>query len=101
MQGFSSPAIEHARPRARAPPEPTTIPRTMADQPPKSLARSLGEFFGHIWHGVKTDPAPGAGPGQAPERHTVKHHVQEETSPDGQITLRRTTIEEIEVRRQP
>lgn len=67
----------------------------MSKPPPKSLSRSLGEFFGHIWHGVKADPAS--------QRRILKREVEEETTPtaEGSITLRRTTIEEVEVRRQP
>lgn len=65
----------------------------MTQPPHKSLSRSLGEFFGHLWHGVTADPAR--------EKKVIKREVEEETSPtpDGQITLRRTTIEEVEIRR--
>lgn len=65
-----------------------------APPPKKSLARSLGEFLGHIWHGVKSDPS-GA------ERKVVRHEVEEqqEQTADGRVTLRRTTIEEIEIRK--
>src|SRR5262249_5213936 len=31
----------------------------MSPKEHKSLARSLGEFFGHIWKGVKADPGAG------------------------------------------
>lgn len=55
--------------------------------------RSLGEFVGHIVKGAKTDPAK-ADP-QA-KRQTVRREVEEEQR--GDITLRRTTIEEIEFR---
>lgn len=55
----------------------------------KSLMRSLGEFFGHIARGVKTDPA----------KKVVRKNVEEERR--GNVTLRRTTIEEIEVRKEP
>ncbi len=51
----------------------------------KTLARSLGEFFGHIARGVKTDPS----------RKVVRKEVEEEER-EG-MTLRRTTIEEIEL----
>jgi hypothetical protein len=51
----------------------------------KTLARSLGEFFGHIAKGVKTDPA----------KKVVRKEVEEEERPG--MTLRRTTIEEIEL----
>lgn len=65
----------------------------MDQPPPKSISRSLGEFFGHIWHGVKTDPAR--------DRKVIHREVTEERAPteQGEITLRRTTIEEVEIRR--
>jgi hypothetical protein len=52
--------------------------------------RSLGEFFGHVWKGVRTDPGP--------QRHVVRRDVQETTVPTegGPVTLRRTTIDEVE-----
>lgn len=57
----------------------------------KSLMRSLGEFFGHITRAVK-DPADGS------EVREVKREITEETrdTPAGKVTLRRTTIEEVE-----
>lgn len=66
----------------------------MPDQPRKSLSRSLGEFFGHIARGVKGEVAP-------PKPTEVRRTVEEETrdTADGKITLRRTTIEEIEIRK--
>ena len=48
--------------------------------------RNLGEFFGYIIKGVRTNP----------NRRIVKKTVTEENR-DG-ITLRRTTIEEVEIR---
>lgn len=48
--------------------------------------RSLGEFVGHIWKGVKTDPS----------RTEVGRQVEE--SNDGNITYRRTTIDEVIVK---
>ena len=54
----------------------------------KPIMRCLGEFFGNIARGVKTDPASG-------ERREVARHVQETT--EGDVTLRRTTIDEIEI----
>ncbi|MFO0874493.1 MAG: hypothetical protein U0575_11050 [Phycisphaerales bacterium] len=57
----------------------------------KTIARSVGEFFGHLRRAIATDPAR-----QAREvRRTV------ETEARGDVILRRTTIEEIEVRREP
>jgi hypothetical protein len=54
---------------------------------------SLGSFFGHIWKGIKTDPT-------APVKREVRREVEteERQTPDGKVVLRRTTIEEIEVR---
>ncbi len=79
---------------------------------PKSIMRSLGEFFGHIAHAVKTDPAApnkpcgsgvrGADDDAHSTRRVVSSSTHEEpatTGADGQsVILRRTTIEEIEVR---
>lgn len=58
--------------------------------PKKSLMRNLGEFFGHIVRGVKSDPGPGG------DRKVVSKKVEEEDR--GNVVLRRTTIEEIEYR---
>lgn len=59
--------------------------------PKKSLMRSLGEFVGHIVHGIKSDPS----------KREIRREVEEETreTPTGKVTLRRTTIEELEVHR--
>jgi hypothetical protein len=61
----------------------------------KSLARSLGEFFGHIRAGIKAKPT------DARERREVSRTVDEETvdSSRGKVTLRRTVIEEIDLPR--
>lgn len=67
----------------------------MPDKPPKSLMRSLGEFFGHIARGAKTDVK--AKPQQV--RRTVEEETRE--TPQGKITLRRTTIEEVEIKKPP
>jgi hypothetical protein len=64
------------------------MPNAMSDDEKKSLMRSLGEFFGHIAQGIKTDPA----------KKEVRRTVEEETRPDG-VILRRTTIEEVELKR--
>ncbi|GMV25425.1 MAG: hypothetical protein AMXMBFR58_14560 [Phycisphaerae bacterium] len=60
----------------------------MADPSNKSIARSLGEFFGHIIHGVKTDPS----------KRVVRKETEsaEQPVPGGKVVLRRTTIEEVE-----
>ncbi|MDG1136961.1 MAG: hypothetical protein P8N28_01770 [Phycisphaerales bacterium] len=57
----------------------------MATNNKKPLSRCLGEFFGHIVHAIKTDK---------PTRE-VNRTVEEKT--EGNVTLRRTTIEEIEI----
>lgn len=63
----------------------------MTRQKNKSLARSLGEFVGHVWRGVRTSPTKSGG-----EKREVKRTVEEEDR--GDVILRRTTIEEIEIR---
>lgn len=68
----------------------------MTSEKPKSLMRNLGEFFGHIAHGVKSNPDDA----QRGEQREVRREVEEreETGPDGRrVTLRRTTIEEVEI----
>lgn len=50
--------------------------------------RNLGEFVGHIVKGAKTDPSK--------RKHVVRHDTEEQQR--GNMTLRRTTIEEIEIR---
>jgi hypothetical protein len=66
----------------------------MAERHDKSLMRSLGEFFGHIVRGVRTPVE------NTPGRREVRREVEEETrdTPSGKVTLRRTTIEEVEYR---
>lgn len=49
--------------------------------------RNLGSFFGHIAKAIRTSPAN--------EKKVVSKTVQE--TKQGNITLRRTTIEEIEI----
>ena len=51
--------------------------------------RSIGEFFGHIVKGVKTNPS----------RKVIKKTVKEEKR--NNVILRRTTIEEIELPQKP
>lgn len=61
----------------------------------KTLMRSLGEFVGHIWKAVKTEPDEGI------ERRELSRRTESETrdTDAGTVTLRRTTVEEIEIRR--
>lgn len=59
----------------------------------ESLSRSLGKFTGEIWRALKA-PADGK------QTHEVKRIVEteERQTPSGKVTLRRTTIEEIEIK---
>jgi hypothetical protein len=60
----------------------------MADAGKKSLMRNLGEFFGHVYQAIRTDPTK--------KRTIVNKTVEEEDR--GSLTLRRTTIEEVEIK---
>ncbi|MCP4833408.1 MAG: hypothetical protein GY895_01460 [Phycisphaera sp.] len=60
----------------------------MTGQEPKSIMRSLGEFVGHVAKGIRTDPS-------APKVTEVRREV--ETERRGDVVLRRTTIEEVEI----
>lgn len=61
-----------------------------SDERMPSLANNLGQFFGHIFKAIKTNPAS-----PDPNKTVVTHEVEEEQR--GQMTIRRTTIEEIEI----
>lgn len=66
------------------------MPEVPGPDDPKPLARSLGEFFGHIWKGVTTDPS----------KKTVRRERTEELerdTPAGRVKIRRTVIEEVEL----
>jgi hypothetical protein len=81
---------------------------------PKSLMRNLGEFFGHIAHGVKSQPQgdiptpPASSPAHSPAAtdqtetkgptRVVREHVQEQEiqTPQGKMVLRRRIIDEVE-----
>lgn len=62
----------------------------------KSISRSLGEFFGHILRGAKTSVDD---KGNEVLRREVKRTVEEEQQ--GDLVLRRTTIDEVELRKRP
>jgi hypothetical protein len=57
----------------------------------KTIMRSLGEFFGHIVRGVRTNPE------DTSEVREVSRRVEEESR--GDVVMRRTTVEEIEIRK--
>lgn len=58
------------------------------------IARSLGEFFGHIWKGVKT-------PADAPAVRRERTETEARETPAGKVIVRRTIIEEVELPRKP
>jgi hypothetical protein len=66
-------------------------------RPGPSLIRALGLLTGDLWSAITGRP-------RKPSRKTVlRHDVREETrdTPEAKVVLRRTTIEEIEVRKEP
>lgn len=64
----------------------------------KTLMRSFGEFFGHIAKGFTAPVKPAQS-----ESKVVRQEVQERSidTPEGPITLRRTTIDEVEIPKPP
>jgi len=61
----------------------------VSDRPAKKpLMRSLGEMVGHIVKAVRTDPKS--------RRAVVNKQKRQETR--GNVTLRRTTVDEIEIK---
>ena len=58
----------------------------MANEHNKPLMRCLGEFFGHIIQAIK------------PEKRMQELNRDTNELVDGNVTLRRTTIDEIEIR---
>ena len=59
----------------------------MPESKNKPLMRSIGEFVGHLVKAVKSDPAD----------KKIELSKTEHQEDRGNITLRRTTIEEIEI----
>jgi hypothetical protein len=55
---------------------------------------AFGLVAGDLWSAVTGRP-------RKPAKKVVRHEVEEETrqTPDGKVVLRRTTIEEVEIRR--
>jgi len=60
----------------------------------KSIARCLGEFVGHVYRGFASSPDD-----PSEHRHEVGRRTETETrqTPRGPVTIRRTTIEEIDL----
>lgn len=63
----------------------------MPSRSDKSLARSLGEFFGHIYKGITADTSE--------HKKRVNRRTETETreTPRGKVTIRRTIIEEVDL----
>jgi hypothetical protein len=63
------------------------------------LMRNIGQFWGHVVQGIKSDPSPAGKPGagQANLPPTVRHEVIEriQETPSGPVRIRRTIIEEV------
>ncbi len=60
----------------------------MATENKKPFMRCLGEFVGHILHAVKSDAT----------KREVNRTIEEQK--EANMTLRRTTIDEIEIRQE-
>lgn len=78
-------------------PDPTgqrPAPAASPAEPRRSLMFNLGAFFGHIAHAVKADVRP--------ERTVLREETTHEhrQTPVGNVTLRRTVIEEMRVERE-
>ncbi len=68
----------------------------MTKRPDNSLSHAVGQFFGHIWKGIRADTSRGS--------REVGRTTEETHSTDARgrsITLRRTTIDEIEIDAKP
>ena len=67
---------------------------------PNSLARNFGRFFGHVKRGF-TEPVEDQPDQTEPEKRTVEVARHEQTASveteQGEVTLRRTTIDEVEL----
>ncbi len=69
------------------------MPDTPNNKKSEPLARSLGKFFGHLARGFTAD----VGGKKTQELSRTVEEERSETSDGKSLTLRRTTIEEIEV----
>ena len=64
----------------------------------KTLMRSFGEFFGHIAKGFTSPVKPARSESKVVRQEVQEHNVD---TPQGPITLRRTTIDEVELPPRP
>lgn len=86
--------VELRQPVYRSPmPEHPHDPQPPGDKP---LMRSIGEFFGHVVKGIKTDVQPAT---KTVTRQTIEEEVRD--TPQGPVILRRTIIEEVQVPPKP
>lgn len=71
------------------------VPRPDKDIP---ISRAVGRFFGHLWHAAAKPPPEEAS--EKTKKQTVRKTTEETTGElQGRpVVLRRTTIEEIEIR---
>ncbi|MBX3388102.1 MAG: hypothetical protein KF691_01460 [Phycisphaeraceae bacterium] len=74
----------------------------MDPQGGKSLSRSLGEFFGAIWKGVR-EPVGPSGTTPPTEKRVVRQETSEQVreTVTGNVVVRRTVIEELEIPAKP
>jgi hypothetical protein len=67
----------------------------VSDTNRKSIARSLGEFVGHIYRGATADVQKENEPSN---RVVSEHHESEQRdTARGSVTIRRTIIEEVDL----
>lgn len=86
------PSANRARPRRVPSPVSHGAPQPASK---KTLAWSLGAFVGHIARGVRTPVSPSR------VELTRETQTTERDSPMGKVIVRRTTVEELEVRPDP
>jgi hypothetical protein len=63
----------------------------MTKPPAKPVMRSLGEFFGEVWKGLRADPRA------LQQGRVARRTIEQETrdTPMGKVILRRTIVEEV------
>ena len=71
------------------------VPQASPAKDETPLMRALGQFFGEVWKGVKSDPRSGSAGDQATTKSRQRVEEREVETEQGRVILRRTTIEEI------
>ena len=105
-------AMQPSQPNPNSPADQSQPPR--ASKGPNNeatLGYAVGSFVGHLWQAIKTpvgDATAPSAPVSPPASEAllaepvVRSTIEEsEVLPDGRIVLRRTTIEEVEIRPGP